>query len=275
MGKENSKYSINNTPDTPFVYLRKVMGLLPLAASLAKGEIMGRNAQTWLGHLLSLLQILISMLLYWFIFGVIIGIDTGGIPYPVFLLTGIVPWAYFSGLVQESGNSLINSWHLINKVYFPRVILPASKTLTSLIDFFIALALTLIIMIIWKTPPGLTIVFFPLFLIVLMFSGLAIGLWLSSISVKFRDLTRLVPHLINFGFFITPVFYPSTIIPQHLGFLLYFNPAAFAIEGFRWSLFGGGMPSLYYLVSLIPVSILWIWGWHNYRKNEKYYADII
>ncbi|MEA3447918.1 MAG: ABC transporter permease [Bacteroidota bacterium] len=269
------KQHISANPDTPVFYLTRSLSNAGLAFSLAGSEIKGRHAQTWLGYFISLIQILLATSIYWLIFGIILNVDTGNIPFPLFVLTGLIPWVYFSGLVQEAGNSLISSQHLITKIYFPRVILPFSKALPGLLDFFIAFAVALVFILICQMPLRVEMIAVPLFLLILIFSGLAIGLWISSLSVRFRDLSRLIPFLINFGFFMTPVFYPSTIVPAKLEFILFINPAAFAIEGMRWAMFGTNFPEIYYLISLIPMIILFLWGWHNFRKNEKKYADII
>lgn len=273
--KNGNIIHISPKPDSFRQYLRKTLASLPLIRSFASSEIQGRAAQTWLGHFLAVIQILITMCLYWLIFGIILKVDTGNIPFPVFVLTGVIPWFYFSRLVQEGGNSLISSQHLITKVYFPRVILPLSKALPGLIDFFIALAVAILLMLFWKMPLRIEMLTIPVFLLLLIYSGSALGIWIASISVKFRDFSKLIPHLINFGFFITPVFYPTTIVPDHLEFIMYINPAAFAIEGIRWGMFGTSFPEAWYLVSLIPVTIFLFWGWHNLRKKEKRYADII
>lgn len=270
-----NKKIISSAPDKPCVYFTKVLGTLGIALSLAKSEIRGRAAQTTLKYFINLLQILLATALYWFIFGYVFKLETGKIPFPLFVLTGMVPWSYFSGLIQEAGSSLINSRHLISKIYFPRVILPISKTLIGLIDFFIAIMIAIFIVILWKMPLRIEILMIPVFLIILVFSGTAIGLWIASMSVKFRDLSRIIPHLVSFGFFMTPVFYPTTIIPDKIEFILYINPAAYAIEGFRWAIFGSEFPSLLYTISLVPMVLLFIWGWSNFRKKEKYYADII
>jgi lipopolysaccharide transport system permease protein len=273
--KAKERKCIDSKPDSVLNYIKLSLKNSGLALNLAGSEIRGRHAQTWLGYFIGLIQILLATSIYWLIFGVILSVDTGYVPFPLFVLTGLIPWVYFSGIVQEAGNSLLSSQHLITKIYFPRVILPFSKALPGLLDFFIAFAVAIVLMIIWKMPLRITMFTVPLFLLILIFSGIALGLWISSLSVRFRDFSRLIPYLINFGFFMTPVFYPSTIVPAKLEFILFINPAAFAIKGMRWAMFGTDFPSVYYLISLVPMMIFFMWGWHNYRKNEKHYADII
>jgi lipopolysaccharide transport system permease protein len=267
--------TLSNQASSPMEYLRRSLNNTGLAFSFAKSEIHGRNAQTFLGYSVNLIQILISTFLYWLIFGYILKIDTGNIPFPLFVLTGLIPWVYFSSIIRDAGNSLIDNKHLLDKIYFPLVILPMSKVIPGLIDFTIAFAVAIIFVIVFGLNMRWQIVLIPLFLSIIIFSGFSIGLWIASISVRYRDTSRLIPYLINFGFFMTPVFYPSTIVPENISFILYINPAAFAIEGFRWALFGTDLPDIYYLFSLIPVAILGFWGWRNFRRKEKYYADLI
>jgi len=261
-------YSISN-------YLKNTIANMGIAWSLARNIIQERAAQTFMGYFISLLLILITTGLYWLIFGVVLKENTDPIPYPLFLLTGVISWHYFSNLVQQGTASLIQSKHLISKIYFPRVLLPISKIFPGLVDFGIAMLLCIILIIIWQIPISMTIILLPLFLLILVFSGLAISLFTSSISIRYRDLTSVVPIIVNFGFFITPVFYPSTIIPDNLEHIMYINPAAFAIEGMRWAIFGSAVPSAWYFISLLPMTAMFLWGWNNIRRKEKCYADII
>jgi lipopolysaccharide transport system permease protein len=275
INNKNEINKISNRPTSVIKYLKRSIGNIGIALSFAKSDIQGRNAQTFLGYFVNLIQILISTLLYWLIFGYILKIDTGSVPFPLFVLTGLIPWVYFSSIIREAGNSLIDNKHLLDKIYFPRVLLPISKVLPGLVDFFIAIFVAIIFMLIFQISLGWHLIFISVFLLVIMLSGFAIGIWIASISVRYRDTSRLIPYLINFGFFITPVFYPATIVPDEISFILFVNPAAFAIEGFRWAMFGTAAPDVLYLLSLIPVFVLLLWGWHNFRKNEKHYADII
>lgn len=266
---------LNNSPAKPLEYLIRSLNQFGLAFSFAKSELQGRNAQTFLGYFINLFQILIASGLYWLIFGYILKVNTGNIPFPLFVLTGLIPWVYFSSIIREAGNSLIDNKHLLDKIYFPRVILPISKLIPGLVDFAIAFAVAIIFLFLFGMEIRWQILTVPAFLSIIIFSGFAIGLWIASISVRYRDTSRLIPYLINFGFFMTPVFYPSTIVPDNINFILYINPAAFAIEGFRWAMFETPFPDIYYLFSLIPVTILGFWGWRNFRRKEKYYADLI
>jgi len=272
---KEKKRRISAKPHSALTYINLVIKSFSLSYSFASNEIHGKTAQTWLGYFLNLIQILLATSLYWLVFGYFLKVDTENIPFPLFVLTGMIPWVYFSTLVQSAGNSLIENQSLISKIYFPRVILPISKTIPGLIDFFIALTISIILLILWKLPLRVEMFLIPLFLLILIFSGTSLGIWIASISVKNRDSSRLIPYIINFGFFMTPVFYPATIIPKNIDFILYINPAAFAIEGIRWTMFGARIPNPLYFISLIPMSIFLIWGWQNFRRKEKHYADII
>jgi lipopolysaccharide transport system permease protein len=272
--KQKSR-QISNEPSKPVEYLLRSFSQFGLAFSFAKSELHGRNAQTFFGYFINGFQILFASGLYWLIFGYILNIDTGNIPFPLFVLTGLIPWVYFSSIIRDAGNSLIDNKHLLDKIYFPRVILPLSKLIPGLVDFIIAFVVAVILMLLFGMGIRWQMILIPVFLCIIMLSGFAIGLWIASISVRYRDTSRLIPYLINFGFFMTPVFYPSTIVPENINFILYINPAAFAIEGFRWAMFGTDLPDINYLFSLIPVVILGFWGWRNFRRKEKYYADLI
>jgi lipopolysaccharide transport system permease protein len=269
------KKVITSAPDKSLQYLHKVLGSLGIASSLAKSEIKGRAAQTGLGYVLNLLQLLLGTAMYWLIFGVIFKVDTGGIPYPIFLLPGLVSWQYFAGLINEGGNALITNQHIIGKIYFPRVLLVIAKILPGLLDLGIALLLVFILIPIFGLAWQPEMLFVPVFIALLIFSGFSVGLWIASISVRYRDFSRLIPYIINFGFFMTPVFYPATIVPENLEFILYINPVAFAVEGLRYSMLGTEMPGAAYLLGLIPVGVLFIWAWNNVRRKEKMYADIL
>lgn len=270
-----NKKTINNQATSVKEYIKKVGINTGLIFRLSESDIRGRSAQTYLGYFINLIQVLFATGIYWLIFGYILKIDTANIPFPLFVLTGLFPWVYFSNIIRDAGNSLIDNKHLIDKIYFPRVILPISKLIPSLIDFAIAFVVAIFFVLLFGMGIRWQIILIPAFLFVIMSSGFAIGLWIASISVRYRDTSRLIPYLINFVFFMTPVFYPSTIVPENIHFILYINPAAFAIEGFRWAMFGTHFPDINYLFSLIPVLILGYWGWRNFRRKEKYYADII
>lgn len=266
---------ISARPDTALVYLKKTLGSTGISICLAQSQLKARVAQTRLRYFLSFVQIILGTALYWLIFGIIFKVDTQSIPYPVFLLPGLISWQYFSSVINDSAGALINGQHLINKIYFPRVHFIISKTLPGLIDFGICIILTLILIVVNGINLHFTILLLPVFVLLLILSALSLGIFIASISVKFRDISRLVPFLVNFGFFITPVFYPSTIVPGNLEFILYANPVAFVVEGLRFSLLGSHLPSAWYLLSLLPVLALLFLGWRNVRRNEKTYADII
>ncbi|NLA24346.1 MAG: ABC transporter permease [Bacteroidales bacterium] len=266
---------ISSKPDSALVYLIKAVQSLGIAFSLAKSEIKGKKARMRLGYMLSLVQILIGTSLYWLIFGIIIKVDTNGVFYPLFLLPGIISWQYFSNLVGDAGVSIETNQWIINKIYFPRVLFPLSKIIPGLVDMLIAFVILLIGVIVLKYPIGIQILLVPAFILIIILSGFSIGAWIASISIKYKDFSRLIPHLMNFGFFLTPIFYPATIIPENLSFILYINPIAFAVEGLRYSFLGTNIPDIKYLFSLIPIFIFLVWGWSNIRKKEKFYADNI
>jgi len=222
-----------------------------------------------------MIQPLTGLLIFTFFFNYVVKVDTGGIPYPLFAFSGMISWYFFSSLMAQSGTSLMQSQYLIRKIYFPKLILPISKSLTCFAEFGISLLLLFAIMIITGYYPSINILFLPFFILLNLITGLAIGLWLSALTIRYRDFYHIIPYLINFGIWLTPVFYPATLIPHKIQFLIYFNPMAGIISGFRWSLLGGAPPSVNYLFSFAFVIIIFITGLYYFRKMETKIADLV
>jgi len=254
---------------------KKLYAYRSLIMIFAFRDLKVQYAQTFLGILWSLLQPLTGLLIFTFFFNYVIKVDTGGIPYPLFAFSGMISWYFFSSLMAQSGTSLMQSQYLIRKIYFPKLVLPVSKSLSCFAEFFIAFLLLVFLMIIWGYYPSLNIVFLPFFVLANLFTGLAVGLWLSALTIRYRDFYHIIPYILNFGIWLTPVFYPTTLLPESIRFLLYFNPMAGVISGFRWSLLGGAPPSPYYLVSLVLVLIIFISGLFYFRKMETKIADLV
>ena len=257
-------------------YLHKVFQYRSLAFSLARRDLKVQYAQTFLGLLWSVIQPLTSLLVWTFFFTKLItNVDTGSIPYPLFAFSGMISWYYFTNIFSNAGTSLVNSQDLIRKIYFPRIILPLSKTLVGFAEFFISLSLLFIMMLFMGKTPSWQIVFLPFFIILNIITGLAFGLWLSALTIRYRDFQHIIPFFIYMGIWLTPVFYPTTLIPSEYNFLIYINPIAAVIAGYRWSLFGGEMLSPYYLVSFGIMTVTLISGFIFFRRNEYVIADYI
>jgi len=261
--------------DNTATYLRKAYQFRSLIITLARRDLKVQYAQTFLGLLWSVIQPLTSLLVWTFFFDKLIKVDTGDIPYPLFAFSGMIGWYYFTNIFSNAGTSLVNSQDLIRKIYFPRVVLPLSKVLVGLAEFLISLTLLFIMMLISGKIPTWEIIFLPAFLLLNIITGFSFGLWLSALTIRYRDFQHIIPFFIYLGIWLTPVFYPSSLIPKEYSFLTYTNPIAAVIAGYRWSLFGGEPVSPYYLVSFILMLFILITGFIYFRKNESIIADYI
>lgn len=258
-------------------YLHKVYQFRALVITFARRDIKVQYAQTALGLLWSVLQPLTSLLIWTFFFDKLIDVDTGEVPYPLFAFTGMIAWYFFSHIFNHAGTALVNAQDLIRKIYFPRIILPLSKVLVGLVEFSISLALLFVMMYAMGKAPSARILYLPVFLFFNILTGLAFGIWLSALTIRYRDFQHIIPYLVNLGIWLTPVFYPTTLIPSQYSFFIYINPMAAVIAGYRWALFGhlGQVakiaPDYYY--SVIPVVILLVTGFIYFRKSEATIAD--
>lgn len=264
----NSKMSI-------FSYLKLIWDYRFFSHSLAIGEIKNKYAKTYTGIFLSLIQSLIGLSVYWLIFGIAIKIETGNIPYPVFALPGIIIWQFFSYLVGTSSGALINSEHLIQKLYFPRINLTLAKVLPGLVDLAAGFILFVILFFIFGLTPNFSWFYIVPIILVLIISGLAVGLWTSILSLYIRDLSQIIIQITNFVIFITPVFYPGTIVPENFRFILYINPVAGIIEYSRAALFCTAIPDNGYLIGFAIVFILFISAIFIYKNLEKKITDLL
>ena len=243
--------------------------------SFAVREIKAQYTQTLLGILWAALRPLMGLIIYTVFFHYMLKVDTGELPYPLFALCGIMPWLYFTYLVGDAGVAVVQSKDLIKKVYFPKLILPISKVLVGLVDFGVAFLVLLILMIAFGHLPSYRIVFLPVFIALNVATGLSIGIWLSALTIRYRDFHQIIPYLIGFGIFLTPVFFPTTLIPAQFHFLIYINPMAGVIEGFRWCLFDGQSLSINYLTGFAPVLILLVTGFFYFKRIEGKMSDIV
>ena len=243
--------------------------------SFSKRDLKIQYAQTMLGILWSILRPLTGLLIYTLFFGYLLKVGAGSIPYPLFAFSGMICWYLFSYVLAGSGTAIIESQYIIKKVYFPKIILPLSKVMVGIVEFSISLIVLLLLMFIWGVIPGFKIILLPFIILLIVAAGLSIGIWLSALTIRFRDFHHIIPYLVNFGIFLTPVFYPAILIPSGYEFLIYLNPMAGVIEGMRWMLFGGAIPSVYYAVGVLPVLLLLFTGLYYFTKMESEMVDII
>jgi lipopolysaccharide transport system permease protein len=259
--------------------LKELFAYKDLFVTLAYRDLRVRYAQTFLGLLWAFIQPATTLIIFSIIFGKFVNVDTGGIPYPVFAVTGISLWTYFSFVLSQSGGSIIGAQDMVKKIYFPRLVIPISKALVGFVDFAVALIILVILFLYYGITPSSNAIFIPVFILLTIISSLAVGIWLSALTVRYRDFQYIVPFLVQFGLYLTPIAFPTSIVinslPKWATILFYLNPMAGIIEGFRWSLLGGDAPSTYFWVSIIIVFTLFISGIYYFRKVERTIADII
>ena len=242
---------------------------------LAWRDIKVRYKQTAIGLAWAILQPVLSMLAFSIFFGMLAGVPSDGLPYPLFAFTALLPWQLFAFAMTESANSVINNKNLITKVYFPRVIVPLSGAATGLVDFAVGLGVLLVLMVSYGKLPPPTIVLAPLFVLMAVVSALAIGLWLAALNVRYRDVRYIVPFLAQFWLFVTPVAYPASLVPEKWRLLYGLNPMTGVVEGFRWVLLDGPPPGGIIWVSVGVITLLLVGGLAYFRRVEKTFADIV
>lgn len=249
----------------------KYRGLL---LDLALRNLKIRYARTLLGLLWVVVQPLLYLAIFILLFKRFLNVDTGEIPYPLFALTGVATWNFFAFQATQGAAALIEFQHIITKVYFPKIIIHLSKTLEALADFSILMVLCVVLMLYYGILPSWRMLCLPLFLIVGAYSALAIALFVSIATIRFRDFQFLLQYLINLCLWITPVAYPSTIIPEAWRWVYYLNPVAGVVDGVRWSLFGGGGVMLF-MPSFGVAAILFLCSYFYFKKNELRIVDYI
>ncbi len=260
--------------------LKAVWQYRELLLFLAWRDIKVRYKQTALGVAWIVLQPLLSTVVFTVIFGLLLKVPSGGAPYALFSLAALVPWQYFSGSLSRVGTSLVNSANLITKVYFPRLIIPLSGVISTLVDFAIGFAVLLILMLFYRAPVTANVAWLPLFLLLAIVTALGFGLWLAALNVKYRDVNYLIPFLLQIWMYATPVVFGATLIPARFRWLMALNPMTGVVEGFRWALLGGVLqdanpPGLLTVLSAAISLVVLVTGVVFFRSTEKTFADVI
>lgn len=237
-----------------------------------------RYAQTTIGMLWALLQPVVTLLILSLVFGKFVGVKTE-VPYLLFAMTGMTIWTYFSYVMTNSGASIIASQGMIKKIYFPRLIIPLSKAAVGLIDLGISLLIMIFLMFFYGIVPSSNVWLAPVFLFFGMLAALAVGIWLSALTVRYRDFQHVVPFMVQIGLYITPIAYPADFamqqLPKWAATLYYLNPIAGVVQGFRWSIFGGTAPGSLMYVSFAMIIVLFVSGLFYFRKVEDDMADYV
>jgi lipopolysaccharide transport system permease protein len=243
-----------------------------LLVTLASRDIRVRYKQTTLGAAWAVVQPLAQMIVFTAFFAAH-GFSTEGSPASVFYFCGLLPWQLFASSLANASNSLVANRNLITKVYFPRLVMPLSAIASSIVDFGISFVVLMAIMAWNHRMPSTNIVFLPLFLILGISAALALGLWLSALNVEFRDVQYVIPFLIQFWLFVTPVIYPMSSVTGFKRFLLGLNPMSGVVEGFRWCVLGNPAPNRTLGLSALSIAILLIGGLFFFRRMERTFAD--
>lgn len=259
--------------------LRELYQYKDLFIILAYRDLRVRYAQTFLGLLWAVLQPLATLIIFTVVFGKVAKVDTQGIPYPLFAVCGMAAWSYFAFVLNQSGNSIIGAQEMVKKIYFPRLVIPLSKAVVGFVDFIIAFIFIVILLLYYGVVPSGNVIFLPLFILLTIISALAVGIWLSALTIRYRDFQHIVPFIVQFGLYATPVGYQAKDVVDNLpawgSFLFYANPMAGIVEGFRWSILGGSPPSVYAYISFSVVLLLFISGLYYFKRVERVMADIV
>jgi lipopolysaccharide transport system permease protein len=256
--------------------LRELWRYRELLWFLAVRDMKVRYKQTALGVAWAVLQPLCIMVVFSVFFGRLAQVPSDGLPYPLFALVGLLPWQLFAYALTQASNSLVAEQRLIAKVYFPRLIVPLASVISGLADFAVAFALVVLFMLGYGVVPSWNLLAVPALVLFAVATALAVGLWLAALNVQFRDVRYTVPFLTQIWMFLTPVAYPSSLVPAEYRALYGLNPLAGVVEGFRWALLGQGeLPGGILAVSALTVLALLVGGLYYFRRLERTFADVV
>ncbi len=258
-------------------YWRDLWRYRELFYFLAWRDLLVRYKQTVVGVAWSLIRPLLTMVVLTVVFGKFGKMPSGGVPYPLLVFCGMLPWQFFSTALSESGNSLVNNSNLISKVYFPRLVVPASSVITSFVDFVISAAFLVALLLWYHFPPAPSSLLVPLFVLLVFAASFGAGLWVAALMVEYRDFRFIVPFVVQFGLYVSPVGFLSTVVPEQWRLLYSLNPMVGVIDGFRWSILGG-QNALYwpgFAVSVLTILLLVVTGIWYFRRTERTFADVI
>ncbi len=240
-------------------------------------DILVRYKQTAIGILWSIVRPLLTMVIFTFVFGKLAKLPSDGAPYPILVYAAMLPWQFFSNSLVESSNSLIANANMLSKIYFPRLIIPTSTIIVSLVDFVISFSILIALMAWYHFVPGWRIVTLPLFLSLALLASLGFGLWFAALNVKYRDFRYIVPFTVQFGLYISPVGFSSSVVPEQWRLLYALNPMVGVIDGFRWAILGSDSHLYWpgFLVSTVLTVCIFLGGLRFFRKTERVLADVI
>ncbi|KXS32067.1 MAG: Transport permease protein [Candidatus Gallionella acididurans] len=258
-------------------YWRDLWRYRELFFFLAWRDILVRYKQTVIGIVWALGRPLITMLVFTLVFSKLAKLPSEGVPYPILVFAALLPWQFFSSAFSGAGDSLISNAGMISKVYFPRLVIPASAVIVSFVDFLISGIILVGLMIWYGFAPNLRMLTLPLFIFVAFAAAMGAGLWIAALNVKYRDFRIIVPFVVQFGLYISPVGFSSNIVPEKWRLLYSLNPMVGVIDGFRWAILGGNTQLYWpgFLLSIFLVLVILATGIYYFRKTEKTFADVI
>ena len=272
------KLIIDAKKSSLFPNFREIRDYKDLFLTLSWRDFKVRYAQTTIGLLWAIIQPVATLLILSLVFGRFVGVETE-VPHLLFTVAGTSIWTYFSYVMTNSGNSIISSQAMVKKIYFPRIIIPLSKAVVGFIDFGISLLILIVLMIYFGIAPSANIWAAPIFILFGVLAALGVGIWLSALTVRFRDFQHVVPFIVQIGLYLTPIAYPADFavkqLPEWASTIYFLNPMAGVVQGFRWSLFGGSPPDIFTLISFGTVIILFLTGLMYFSKVEKEMADYV
>lgn len=244
---------------------------------LAWRDILVRYKQTVIGIAWALIRPLLTMLVFTLVFGKLAKLPSDGVPYPILVFAALLPWQFFANAFSEAGNSLISNANMISKVYFPRLVIPTSAVIVSFVDFLISGVILAGLMAWYGFVPDWRILTLPLFIGLAFAAAMGAGLWIAALNVKYRDFRYIVPFVVQFGLYISPVGFSSNIVPEQWRLLFSINPMVGVIDGFRWAILGGNTQLYWpgFILSLLLVLFILATGVIYFRKTEKTFADVI
>ncbi|MCI1279412.1 MAG: ABC transporter permease [Nitrospira sp.] len=258
-------------------YWSDIWAFRELLMFLAWRDILVRYKQTAIGIAWSLIRPLVTMVVCTIIFGRLAGMPSNGVPYPLLVFAALLPWQLFASSLSDSSNSLLSNANMISKIYFPRLIVPASSIVVSLVDFLITFVLLIGLMIWYQVMPTWRLMLIPVLVVLALAIALGAGLWFAALNTKFRDFRYIVPFIVQIGLYSSPVGFSSDVVPEKWRMLYSLNPMVAVIDGFRWAIIGGE-GRLYwpgFLVSCLFIGLLLLTGIRYFRKTEKTFADVI
>jgi homopolymeric O-antigen transport system permease protein len=259
-------------------YWRDLWNYRELFRVLAWRDVSVRYKQTVIGAAWALIRPLLTMVVFTIVFGKLAKLPSDGTaPYALMVFAGLLPWTFFSAALADASNSLIGNANLISKVYFPRLIVPTASVIVALVDFLISFGILIALMVWYQFVPGWQILLLPVFLAIAILASLGPGLWITALNVKYRDFRYVIPFIVQFGLYVSPVGFSSNVVPEQWRLLYSLNPMVGVIDGFRWCILGG--QSRLYLPGFflsIGVAAFFLWlGVRQFRKTEKSFADLI